>query len=173
MISCFIDRLKAWQKKKIVSSNRWLCICQLLSIISSGVHKYSSSAQSVHVVVVVEAAAVVEVQITLVSLVQYCRCVIIWRIRSPQNSTVKLFVEVTAKFPQFHGSTEPHMSLCSHSATLCATSVDHHIQQSTDGYHSKSVSVAGNDDNQSLRLLVAHLYIKPREEVWDRQQYLL
>lgn len=48
-----------------------------LSTISSVVHKYTSSAQSVHVVVVVEAPVVVEVQFTLVPPLQYCGCVVI------------------------------------------------------------------------------------------------
>ena len=55
---------------------------------------------------------------------------------------------------------------------LCSSVVEHQHEQSSDGYHSEPLSGPWNDKNQPVRLLVAQLYMQPRDEVPERHQRL-
>ena len=113
--SVFIDSLKSRQTK-VISPNAG--ISQLLSSISSVVHKYTSSGPSVRYLVVVEAPAVVGAHFTLVPpsstvIVSFDSCALL---------TVSLWSSLLKPEQSSHS---PHMSLCAHSATLllsCSTS---------------------------------------------------
>ena len=169
MIQCFY-----WQTESLTEENPlqqmvgWIFLS--LSSSSAVLSMNTPAERSLCVVlVVVESPVEVGLHFTVVPPLQYCDCVI-----SPHIFSVRLFVEMKAKFSQ---SSRKNLSALVAVSTLCysksVTPVQHYIQQSTDGYEKKSLSAAGNDENHFSSRLSAQLRIKPRHQKTEKDKCLL